>query len=57
MIVTAGNGEIEVNGVVTQVEPGDMMYAEANMLHGITNTGSTVMTFYFTKVLAKDAPG
>jgi len=57
MIVTAGTGEIEVNGVVVQVEPGDMMYAEANMLHGITNTGSTVMTFYFTKVLAKDAAG
>ena len=25
MIVTAGNGEIEVDGVVTQVGPGDMM--------------------------------
>jgi quercetin dioxygenase-like cupin family protein len=52
MIIAAGNGEIEVDGVVTQVEPGDMMYAEANVLHGIT-----VMTFYFTKILAKDAAG
>ncbi len=55
MIVTAGNGELVVNGVVSQVESGDMMYAEANVLHGITNTGSTMMTFYFTKMLGKNA--
>ena len=57
MIVAAGNGEILVDGVVTQVEAGDMMYAEANVLHGITNTGATIMTFYFTKILAKDVAG
>ena len=57
MIVAAGNGEIVVDGVVTQVEAGDMMYAEANVLHGITNTGSTRMTFYFTKMLGKGAAG
>jgi quercetin dioxygenase-like cupin family protein len=57
MIVGAGSGEIEVDGIVTQVGPGDMMYAEANVLHGITNTGSTVMTFYFTKILGKNAAG
>ena len=54
VIVTAGTGEIEVDGVVTQVTAGDMMYAEANVLHGIVNTGSTTMTFYFTKILAKN---
>lgn len=53
MVVAEGTGEIEVAGVVTQVEAGDMMYAEANVLHGITNTGSTRMTFYFTKIMAK----
>jgi quercetin dioxygenase-like cupin family protein len=53
MIIGAGTGEIVIDGVKTNVEPGDMMYAEANVLHGITNTGSTVMTFYFTKILAK----
>jgi quercetin dioxygenase-like cupin family protein len=57
MIVTSGTGEIEVDGVVTHVEAGDMMYAEADVLHGITNTGSTMMTFYFTKVLAKNDVG
>ena len=56
MIVAAGTGEIVLDGVLTQVEAGGMMYAEANVLHGITNTGSSVITFYFTKLLAKDAP-
>lgn len=55
VIVTAGTGEIEVDGVVTQVASGDMMYAEANVLHGIVNTGRTTMTFYFTKILAKNS--
>ena len=32
-----------------------MLYAEANVLHGIVNTGNTPMTFYFTKLLAKSA--
>ena len=53
MVIAAGTGEIVVDGVTTHVEAGDMMYAEANVLHGITNTGSTMMTFYFTKILAK----
>ena len=52
IIIASGTGEIEIDGVVTSVEPADMMYAEANVLHGIKNTGSTVMVFYFTKILA-----
>jgi quercetin dioxygenase-like cupin family protein len=55
VIVAAGTGEIEVDGAVTQVASGDMMYAEANVLHGIVNTGRTTMTFYFTKILAKNS--
>jgi quercetin dioxygenase-like cupin family protein len=43
MIIASGTGEIEVNGLTISVEPGDTMYAEANVLHGIKNTGSTVM--------------
>ncbi len=53
VIIGAGTGEIVVNGVTTQVGAGDMMYAEANVLHGIKNTGSTQMTFYFSKMLGK----
>jgi quercetin dioxygenase-like cupin family protein len=56
MIVAAGTGEIVVDGVTTHVEAGDMMYAEANVLHGITNTGTTQMTFYFTKILGRSGP-
>jgi mannose-6-phosphate isomerase-like protein (cupin superfamily) len=52
MIIASGTGEIEVIGLTISLEPGDMMYAEANVLHGIKNTGSTVMDFYFTKILA-----
>lgn len=53
MVIAEGTGEITIDGVATQVGPGDMMYAEADVLHGITNTGPTMMTFYFTKMLAK----
>jgi quercetin dioxygenase-like cupin family protein len=55
MFVTDGTGEIEVAGVVTQVGAGDMMYAEADVLHGIVNTGKTMMTFYFVKFSGKPA--
>jgi quercetin dioxygenase-like cupin family protein len=55
VIIAVGTGEIVVDGVTTQVGPGDVMYAEANVLHGIVNTGSTMMTFYFMKTLAKNA--
>jgi quercetin dioxygenase-like cupin family protein len=55
VIVGEGTGEFTVDGVTMHVKAGDMMYAEANVLHGIVNTGSTRMTFYFTKMLAKSA--
>jgi quercetin dioxygenase-like cupin family protein len=55
MVIASGTGEIVVDGVTTKVEAGDMMYAEANVLHGIVNTGSTQMIFYFTKMMAKGA--
>ena len=55
VIIGSGTGEVVVAGLTSQVKAGDMMYAEADVLHGILNTGSTVMTFYFTKFLAKGA--
>ena len=51
--ITEGTGEIEVNGTVTQAGPGAVMYCGGNVLHGIRNTGSTPMTFYFSKWLGK----
>lgn len=53
MIVGEGTGEFSINGVATQVKTGDMVFAEANILHGVKNTGETRMTFYFIKVLGK----
>ncbi len=57
MIVAAGTGEIVLDGVLTQVEAGGMMYAEANVLHGITNTGSSVMTFLLHQTPGKGRSG
>jgi quercetin dioxygenase-like cupin family protein len=55
MIVGEGSGEFSINGVATQVKQGDMVFAESNMLHGVLNTGKTRMTFYFVKILGKNA--
>jgi quercetin dioxygenase-like cupin family protein len=53
LIVAEGTGIIECDGKVTQVGPGAMMYCAGNTLHGITNTGTTQMTFYWSKWLAQ----
>jgi len=53
MIVGEGTGEFSIGGVTTKVKTGDMLYAEANVLHGVRNTGETRMTFYFIKVMGK----
>src|SRR5579872_2080599 len=51
MLVTEGTGEIFVNGDTVKVGPGSMMYCQGNDLHGITNTGSEPMLFYYYKWL------
>jgi len=55
MIVGEGTGEFFLDGVTTQVKMGDMVFAEANVLHGVRNTGKTRMTFYFIKMMGKHA--
>ena len=49
MVVTEGTGEISLEGKITKVAPGAMMYCAANRLHGIVNTGTTPLLFYFYK--------
>jgi mannose-6-phosphate isomerase-like protein (cupin superfamily) len=49
MVITEGTGEISVEGKVTKVGPGTMMYCAANKSHGIVNTGKTPLLFYFYK--------
>jgi mannose-6-phosphate isomerase-like protein (cupin superfamily) len=52
MVVTSGTGEILVGGKNVKVGPGSMMYCEGDKLHGVKNTGSEPMLFYFYKWLA-----
>lgn len=49
MVITEGTGDITVEGKVTKVGPGSMMYCAGNKLHGIVNTGKTPLLFYFYK--------
>jgi mannose-6-phosphate isomerase-like protein (cupin superfamily) len=49
MVITEGNGEITVEGRVTKVGPGSMMYCAAGHVHGIVNTGEKPLLFYFYK--------
>jgi mannose-6-phosphate isomerase-like protein (cupin superfamily) len=49
MIVETGQGEIFCDGKTTQVGPGSVMYTTPNAPHGITNTGTTPLVFYYVK--------
>ena len=49
MVITQGTGEISMDGKITKVGPGSMMYAASQRLHGIVNTGKTPLLFYFYK--------
>lgn len=49
MVVTEGTGEISVDGKITKVGPGSMMFCAAGTLHGIVNTGKTPLLFYYYK--------
>ncbi len=51
MLVVEGHGEIVCGDETKQAGPGAMMYCAGNKIHGITNTGSTPLTFYFYKWL------
>ncbi len=53
MLVTEGQAEISLEGKITKVGPGSLMYAGANRLHGIVNTSAAPMTVYWIKWLAK----
>ncbi len=55
MIVGEGSGEFFLDGVTTQVKQGDAIFAEANVLHGVKNTSNAPMTFYFIKMMGKQA--
>lgn len=53
MIIESGTGEIFCDGKTTQVGPGSVMYTRPNAPHGIVNTGSQPLSFYFVKWAGK----
>jgi mannose-6-phosphate isomerase-like protein (cupin superfamily) len=48
-----GSGEVEINGVVTQLEPHDSTYIEAGVEHAFRNTGSSPMTILWIYTAAR----
>lgn len=52
VLIAEGTGEILVHDQTVKVSPGSLMYSGSNRLHGIKNTGSVPMRFYFFKWLA-----
>lgn len=53
MVIESGTGEIFVDGKVTKIGPGSVMYTVPRSSHGIVNTGSTPIVFYFIKWIGK----
>ena len=53
MIVASGTGEIVCGDDTTKVGPGSIMYCAGNTRHGIANTGTVPMTFYWSKWTAR----
>jgi len=49
MIIASGHGEILCDGKTTKIGPGSVMYTTPNVPHGITNTGSEPIVFYYVK--------
>ncbi len=49
LIVASGHGEIVCEGKTTSVGPGSLMYSTPNVAHGIKNTGTEPLSFYFMK--------
>lgn len=52
LMVIEGTGTWSVNGERFAAGPGDMLYADPWDVHGIKNTGDTVLTFVFWKARA-----
>ena len=53
MLITEGHGEITLDGKVTKVGPGSVMYAGSNHVHGIVNTSEAPLTFYYFKWIGR----
>lgn len=56
LIVTRGQGEITCDGKRYPVRPGAVMFTDPNVEHGIRNTGSRPIEFYWIKYIPRSAP-
>lgn len=53
MVIESGTGEIICDGKTTPIGPGSVMYTAPDVEHGINNTGSDPIVFYFIKWQSK----
>jgi mannose-6-phosphate isomerase-like protein (cupin superfamily) len=49
LLVVEGNGTWNLNGELSNAEPGDLLYAKPWELHGIYNSGETPLKFFVVK--------
>jgi mannose-6-phosphate isomerase-like protein (cupin superfamily) len=56
MVIESGQGEIFCDGKTTKIGPGSVMYTTPNAPHGILNTGTDPLVFYFVKWASNGAP-
>jgi quercetin dioxygenase-like cupin family protein len=49
ILIAEGSGEISIDGKPSPAAAGAIMYCAAGKLHGITNTGKTLLLFYYFK--------
>ena len=49
LYLVSGSGTWTINGEQVEATAGDLLYAKPHDLHGILNTGDTMLTFYFIK--------
>ena len=51
LFIGEGTGEILIDGETTTVQAGSVMFSKGDSLHGIKNTGTVPMRFYYFKWL------
>lgn len=49
LLITAGSGEMVIDGKTVKVSEGAMMFSAPNKSHGIKNTGKVPLEFFYCK--------
>ena len=55
MLVTEGSGDFSIEGKITRVGPGSMLYCAADHLHGVKASDSEDLLFYYFKWKKRDS--